>query len=115
MYNNIFMKKIKKVYSIKINGFEKFGKPIEFSIFGSFDMHTMLWDNFFACSHQGDKTTEDLYSISGIAIGPKFAKFIFSTKKEAIQFLDDFKLKWELESNDVLSYQREKKLDDLTK
>lgn len=110
------MYKTKKVYSISIDGFEKINnKNVEFSVFGVFDMSTLLWSNFFVCSHVGDKTTIDLCTIGNGNISSITAKFKFKTKIEAIQFLDDFKLKWELESNDVLSYQREKKLDDLTK
>lgn len=105
------MYKQKKVYSITINGF----KNVEFSVFGVFDMSTFLWSNFFVCSHIGDKTTNDLCSIDNSNITPFTAKFKFKTKIEAIQFLDDFKLKWESETNDTLAYKREKKLDDFAK
>jgi hypothetical protein len=107
------MFKLKKIKTTTIKDFQNDGKDVEFSIFGEFDLDKLNWDCFFVCSHIGDKTTNDLCSIGGLNISSPFAKHIFDTKKKADDFLEDFKLKWELETNDITSYKREKSLNDL--
>ena len=107
------MNKLKQVYSITLDRFRKDGNLVEFSVFGDFNMKTIQWDKFFICSHVGDKTTSDFWFGNDFTINPGMATFNFKSKKEAIDFLDDFKLKWELETNNILSYQREKKFEEL--
>jgi hypothetical protein len=108
------MKKIKMLYSTKVNDLGS----TELGIYGVFDTEKVEWRYFvvsYTKGQHGNKMTGeicnsygDLDYQSAIRCGKEF-----KTKEEGIEFIEDFKIKWETGSNTTLVEKREKKLKDL--
>jgi hypothetical protein len=108
----------KFLYSTKIKDYiTSRGDQIEFSVYGVFDTTKVLWD-YYVISHVNNKLTSDLCNLhlmnvdsittSNVRCGRKF-----ETKEKGIEFIQDFKIKWETGSNDSKSELRDKKINEI--
>lgn len=104
----------KFLHTEKVVDYPKFmGNDILFSLYGIFDTTSTLW-SYWVISHSNGELTNDLCSsTSNLDVyNVKSGKY-FKTKEEGIQFIKEFKIKWETGSNDTLSEMRDRKIDDI--
>lgn len=109
-------RKLKLLYNIDIKEFTSGGAKVDFSIFGVFSTLTTQW-KYYVVSHINNRMTHDLCNIrnnnNSISVDSVNTGREFPTKEDAIEFLKDFKIKWETGSNNTTSEIRDKKIDDI--
>jgi len=100
---------------------------INIHLYGIFDTNIVKWTYFISSVVQhgnsnyisndiqsgsskisGQFTTHSVFNIETFGLQ-------FKSKEEAIKWVEDFKMKWETGSNDLVSEQRDKKLDEILK
>ena len=106
----------KFLHTEKVVDYPKFmGNEILFSLYGVFDTTSTLW-SYWVISHSNGKLTNDLctstLNLNVDVYNVKSGKN-FKTKEEGIQFIKEFKIKWETGSNDTLSEMRDRKIDNI--
>jgi hypothetical protein len=109
------MKKGKMIYSSKINDFGS----TELGVYGIFDTEKVEW-RYFVVSYI--KSTYGTYKMTGeicnsyadldVSNAVRCGKE-FKTQEEGVEFIEDFKVKWETCSNTTVSEKRDKKLNEL--
>lgn len=104
------------LFSTKISDFGS----TELGVYGVFDTEKVEWRYFVVSYMNGSYTGSfkmtaeicnsyvELDSSSAVRSGKEF-----KTKEEGIQYIEDFKIKWETGSNTTLVEKRDKKLNDL--
>lgn len=111
-------RRLKLLYNIDIKDYKSGGAKVEFSVFGIFSTLTTQW-KYYAVSHINNRMTVDLCSTRGgfsnITVDNLRYGKEFTTKEDAIKFLQDFKIKWETGSNNTTSEIRDKKIDEIIK
>lgn len=87
------------------------GDDTKLSIYGVFDTSDLLW-SYYVISHANNRLTNDLCSINygeNIDFSSVRSGKSFKTKEECLEFIKDFKIKWETGSNDSRVEIRDKK------
>ncbi len=110
----------KFLYRTTCKDYKTNGHDVDFSIYGLFNTEKVSW-NYYAISSipdgSGFKLTNDVcqYSTSNCATIENISSYgkQFKTKEDGIQYIQEFKDKWEYGSNDTKQEKRDKKLDDL--
>lgn len=110
-------KKGKILYTIDLKDYRTArNDDVKLSVYGVFDTSSVSW-SYYVISHANNKLTSDLCNTqySGDNIDHYNAKSCrnFKTKEECIEFIQDFKIKWETGSNDSKSELRDKKIDEI--
>jgi len=112
------MIKGKVLYKTTCKDYKTNGHDVSFSIYGLFNTEKVSW-NYYVISSipegSGFKLTNDMCHYSMSATYENIASYgkQFKTKEEGIQYIQEFKDKWEYGSNDTKQEKRDKKLDDL--
>lgn len=108
------MIKLKKLHTTTIKEYSTSSRDVEFSIFGLFDTTKVEW-SYFLVSHIGNEMTPDIGgTVTSISIDKiKLFGKNFKTKELAMDFLTEFKEKWETGSNDIRQERRDKKINDI--
>ena len=99
---------------------------INLVVFGIFDTSSVKWTYFItsvAISTNSSFISSDVHgssrmnqSFSPLSIyGIETYGLQVKTKEEGIKWIDEFKMKWETGSNDLVSEQRDKKLNEILK
>lgn len=86
----------------------------DLSVYGVFNTTTIHWE-YFVISHNGAKLSGELclytQDISVKAVSEYGRKF--NNKEEGIQFILEYKDKWEYATNDTRQEKRDQKIDDI--
>lgn len=114
------MNRHKKLFSTKINGYDKCDKQeIEFSVYGIFDTQKVKWDYYVASTITNAINklflTEDIcgrYIPADMNSLVRYGKK-FQTKEEGQTFIEEFKIKFETGSNNTQQEVRDKKIDEI--
>ena len=110
-------KKGKFLYTIDLKDYRTArNDDVKLSVYGVFDTSSVLW-SYYVISHVNNKLTNDLCNIeyrdNGISCYNVRSGRKFETKEECIEFIQDFKIKWETGSNDSKSEVRDKKINEI--
>ena len=112
------MLKGKVLYSTKIKDYKSNGDDVEFCVYGVFTTEKVLW-NYYVISCVGIngsfKLTGDLCQYAQNATYETIRTFgkQFKTKEEGIEFIQEYKDKWEYGSNDTRQEKRDQKINDV--
>lgn len=108
------MERIKALYTTTIKDYKDgSGQDVEFSIYGVFNTTSVQW-KYYAISHVNKITTYDVCSYTGtISLSTVPHGKLFKTKEDGISFIQEFKDKWELGSNDTRQEKRDQKIDNV--
>ena len=112
------MTKGKFLYTTTIKDYKKGSADVEFSVYGLFNTEKVLW-SYFVISHvpHGNEVrlTADLSQYDQPATHDNIRNYGkgFKTKEEGIQFIQEFKDKWEYGSNDTRQEKRDQKINDV--
>ena len=112
------MIKGKFLHTNMIKDYQKGGVDIQFSVYGLFDTEKVLW-TYRVISHipdgKGFRLTGDIcgYDNPGTLDTIKNYGKKFDTKEDGVQYIQEFKDKWEYGSNDTRQEKRDKKIDDI--
>jgi len=119
------MKKISKISETPLKDWFYSNRQVNLCLFGIFDSEVILWkyyvlsviknastssDQTTPCVQKKGCTLSDAY-ISELSVPLRGIEF--KNIKEANDFINDFKTKWETKSNDSKSITREEKLKDI--
>jgi len=109
------MRKTKMLFTTKVNDFNN----VELGVYGVFDTEKVEWKYYvvsYTTSTYGNlkmsseicNSYGELDSSSAQRCGKEF-----KTKEEGINFIEDFKIKWETGSNITIEEKRDQKLKDI--
>ena len=118
------MKYIRQLHKLKPSGFTRTidNKQVDIylSVFGIFDTEKVHWSYYYcSCYDSGNHTymTNDCSkspSSSCYANSTNMAyAYTCKTPEEGLKWCEDFKMKWETGSNDLISEVRDKKLNEI--
>jgi hypothetical protein len=91
---------------------------VEFSVYGLFDTQSVHW-SYYVISHipfgNDVKLTSDICQYEQKATHDNVKNYgkCFKTKEEGIEYIQNFKDKWETTSNDTKKEKREQKINDV--
>lgn len=114
------MKKGKFIYKTNIKDYKQGGVDVDFCVYGIFNTDKVHW-LFYVISSVPDgksfRLTEDICGASGPATLGMIESYgkEYKTKEEGIKFIQDYKDKWEFETNDTRQEHRDKKIGDILK
>jgi hypothetical protein len=119
------MKYLRQLHNVKPNGFTRTldGKTLDIylSVFGIFDTERVSWSYYYSsCYDSAGHTyiTNDcakMTSTTAYANVMNISSYGHSVKnpEDGVKFCEEFKMKWETGSNDLISEIRDKKLNQL--
>mgnify|MGYP001204077536 CR=1 FL=1 len=119
------MKKISKISETPLKDWLYSNKQVNLSLFGIFDSEAILWKYYVLSviknpSSSSEQTTPCIQKKGCNLADAYISEFSvplrgieFKNIKEATDFINDFKTKWETKSNDSKSVVREEKLKDI--
>ena len=119
------MKKLSKISEIPLKDWFYNNKQVNISLYGIFDSEIILWKYYVVSTIKNstsDQTTPCIVK-KGCILSDAYVTELslptrgveFKNTKEAIDFINDFKTKWETKSNDSKSIIREEKLNEILK
>jgi hypothetical protein len=109
------MKKTKMLFTTKVNDFNN----VELGVYGIFDTEKVEWKYFVVSYTQGSygslKMSNEICNTYGEldATNVQRCGKEFKTKEEGIQYINEFKIKWETGSNTTIEEKRDQKLKDI--
>lgn len=112
------MTKGKFLYTTTIKDYKKGNADVEFSVYGLFNTEKVLW-TYHVISHVSNggevRLTSDLcqYDMPAQYDNIKNYGKLFKTKEEGIQFIQEYRDKWEYGSNDTRQEKRDQKINDV--
>lgn len=123
------MKYCRQIHQIKPNGFSRTidNKKVDvyLAVYGIFDTEKVHWDYYYVSAYDLQnglvKMTNDCspkLGTGGCYIGADNLKFWGTqckTPEEGVKWCENFKMKWETGSNDLVSEVRDKKLNEILK
>ncbi len=86
----------------------------DLSIYGIFNTTKVYWE-YFVISHNGTKLSSEICTYSQDMNTKTVSEYglKFKTKEEGIQFILEYKDKWEYATNDTRQEKRDQKIDDI--
>lgn len=121
------MKYIRQLHKVKPTGFTRYfdGKSydIYLSVFGIFDTEKVHWQYYYSSFYDNGNHTYMTNDCSKINANSSYANlsnisaygFPCKTPEEGLKWCEDFKIKWETGTNDLLTEVRDKKLNEILK
>jgi len=133
------MTKSRFLYSVDLQGYERYGRKISLNVVGLFNTHDVSWNYYVVSTFNRSGLFIDNFSInfgnrmfitddvvadyknissSGVSLidVTKISRFGIDFDDDlelAKKYVDDFKLKWETGSNNISQEIRDKKLKDI--
>jgi hypothetical protein len=118
---------IKQLHKVNPSGlkrtYDNVSYDVHLSVYGIFDTHAVNW-TYYICSYidKGNtlyltddiRTTNNSQSYMCVSSITSCGKKVNSSE-EGLKFIEEFKMKWETGSNDLLSEVRDKKLNEILK
>jgi hypothetical protein len=93
------------------------GDDIQLSVYGIFNTDSIEW-SYYIISHSKGKLTSDVCTINLLSnnnidlYNVKSGKKV-KDKEEGVNYIKEFKIKWETGSNDTISEIRDKKINNI--